>query len=119
MRRLAIVFLLALIPLQLAWAEANTYCTYEEDQPTHICHHVDQRAHINIDDEDKDRQSDSWNTTDKPHCQHHHGESTQIMSLLSQSLDGTSTQDFAPGTAPFSKIPPLARIDRPKWSVLA
>lgn len=40
MRRWLLIFLLALLPLQLSWAAASAYCQHERDtQPEHWGHH--------------------------------------------------------------------------------
>lgn len=40
MRRWFLIFLLALLPLQLSWAAASAYCQHERDtQPEHWGHH--------------------------------------------------------------------------------
>lgn len=40
MRRWFVIFLLALLPLQLSWAAASAYCQHERDaQPQHWGHH--------------------------------------------------------------------------------
>ncbi len=51
MRHWLLVFLLALLPLQLSWAAASAYCQHERDtQPEHWGHHDSE-----VRDTDRDR----------------------------------------------------------------
>ena len=39
MKRLLLVFLLSLLPLQAVWATAARYCAHEQTAPQHVGHH--------------------------------------------------------------------------------
>nr|WP_151638592.1 DUF2946 family protein [Noviherbaspirillum malthae] len=41
MKKLILIFLLALLPLQYSWAVIASYCQHEKEHVTHIGHHAD------------------------------------------------------------------------------
>lgn len=118
MRKLFVIFLLVLIPMQLTWAAVAVYCQHDADLTTqHFGHHDHKHADASTDDTDIDKSKLSKG----PHgdcgvCQAH--SSLAVASDLSFPIYNGMT----PLQAHNTDFPPsslLSRPERPKWARLA
>jgi len=59
-KKLLIIFLLVLIPLQYSWAAVAVYCQHEKEETTHVGHHKHEHA-------GKAQQADADSALSAPH----------------------------------------------------
>lgn len=114
MKKLLLIFLLAILPLQFSWAAAAVYCQHENEVNTqHIGHHEHQHKTSHADDESKDSSKIKLHAD----CVSCHG-STASFAILS-----TDAQLHAPSAhviaadAYMLNSTHLSRPERPKWSL--
>ena len=118
MKRLLIILMLIVVPLQLSWAAAAAYCEHESKPKTvHFGHHEHQ--HIASAEEIKSDASKSAATVDGD-CTSCHLGSIAILTLPSPDmiLDIVSAPSITAGT-PLLASSRLSRPERPKWAVAA
>lgn len=119
MRRYLILFLLVLMPLQLSWAAAGSYCGHETGpQANHFGHHPHEHAAGDAPDLDAGT-PDKQSSAPHPDCGTCHGGNLVVLSNEGPSTFVTS--------AASRFVPPWDRIsssltyppERPKWASLA
>lgn len=112
MRRLVTILLLVLMPLQITWAAACSYCSHHEQGKATRYFGQDVDGHA-----DNSDQPGSQNGAEQPHCCHHHGGA--LGTVTSVSLPTYTAHGTLAG-ADNSRLPTAlpTRIERPKWSCL-
>ncbi len=123
MRRLFILALLALLPLQFSWAAVASYCEHETQGDGHFGHHEHQHR-VNATSDagpvsDADLQADPTSGAMDLDCGHCHGNlsalptlSAKPPALLSTAPPTASLREAGNADAP-------ARPERPQWLRLA
>lgn len=119
MRRLLLVFLAILLPIQFAWAGAAAYCAHEENSTTaatraHIGHHVHEHASSHA---DKAKPGQKLPDADCTAC-HFPGAHGVIARLFVPDSHHAVAVRYLPREAGFGSIPSRAP-DRPQWPRLA
>jgi hypothetical protein len=117
MRRWLTIFLLVLIPLQLSWAAAASYCQHESGAAAkHFGHHEHQHNAA----DGKDAFPDPAKTTGgDPDCASCHA---GCASVLLSAVTGASLADSSLDTTEYGArltSPPFERLERPQWRLLA
>lgn len=118
MKRLLVIFMLVVIPLQLSWAAAAVYCEHETNPTTvHFGHH--EHKHIASADEVKADASKSAAAVDGD-CTSCHLGGIAILSMLvpAIALDLVSAPSIIAGNSLLASSRP-SRPERPKWAVAA
>ena len=116
MRRLLLIFLLVFMPLQSIWAAASPYCGHETvSQSSHFGHH----AHEHAADESPAAAKASTAAAADMDCHTCHGAGCGLAHSPSAQAIVVATA-HPPGHAALAwPSIPLARPERPNWSVLA
>ena len=117
MRRLFMIFLLVLMPLQLSWAAIASYCQHEIGAAAkHFGHHDHQHKTA----DGKDASSDPAKTTGgDPDCASCHA---GCLSALPGAVTIAALADSSLGAADYwarLTSPPFERLERPQWRALA
>ncbi|RYG99396.1 MAG: cobalt-zinc-cadmium resistance protein [Alphaproteobacteria bacterium] len=114
MKRLFLIFLLVLLPLQFSWAIAGAYCAHEEAAAPHFGHHV--HKHDETKDDGKHEAKNVQVDTDCDYC--HHVPTSPIFAADSTlAQPGLTVHLRYDGPRYASYIPDL--IPRPDWQVPA
>lgn len=119
MRRLIVVFMLALLPFQFSWSAVAAYCMHENstDQAQHLGHHEHKHeAKSGVGQADKTSQGTDMSDVDCSVC---HGAGIGALNF-SYASQGTS-HDGSVGVQPHVQLAGVTPTppDRPQWSVLA
>lgn len=118
MKRLLVIFMLVVMPLQLSWAVAAVYCEHEVNPTTvHFGHH--EHKHIASADEAKTDGSKSAAAVDGD-CTSCHLGGIAILTMPTPGLamDLVSAPLVTNGHSLLASSRP-ARPERPKWTVAA
>ncbi len=121
MRRWLILFLLALLPLQVSWAAAATvdYCAHDQGGAPHFGHHEDANAHDHdVHDHDAHAsEADQSHGAGQLHLDHEHNHLSGFLGLLSEVDISArkSPQLFTRGDALIYLSPPPGNLERPNW----
>lgn len=118
MKRLLIILMFLIVPLQLSWAAAAAYCEHETNPSTvHFGHH--EHKHIASTDEAKIDGSKSAAAADSD-CTSCHlgGIAILTMPAPSMALDLVSAPSITAGNPLLASSRP-SRPERPKWVVAA
>ena len=114
MKRLFLIFLIVLLPLQFSWAIAGAYCAHEEAAAPHFGHHV--HKHDETKDDGKHKAKKIQVDADCDYC--HHVPTSAIFAANSTlAQPGLTVHLRYDGPRYASYIPDL--IPRPDWQVLA
>jgi cytochrome c553 len=113
-KRLLLILLLTILPLQYSWAAAAVYCQHEREHSVHFGHHGHQHQ---AQAETKDKSDDGSSIKVHADCVTCHGGSVGIMMMplesgLHQPLAVANT---ANPNLLVSTFPP--RPERPQWSL--
>jgi hypothetical protein len=126
-RRILVILLLALLPLQFSWAAVASYCGHEEEAATHFGHHEHQHHADTVGNAEPvaDLDTTSDTTGDKLpgamdlDCGHCHGTCSAMLTLpmglpgaLSTALSSVTLNEAGGAHAP-------TRPERPQWLPLA
>ena len=124
MKNLALIWLIAFLPIQMTWAAVSVYCTHHEDDKAaqHFGHHGDEHeGHHDYEHEDviaadnDSGQPDSQKTTEQSHGHHHHGGTLGMMTFVWLPTHDASSTETTPGLqALISSLPP-SQPERPNW----
>lgn len=118
MKRLLIIFMLIVVPLQLSWAAAAVYCEHESNPKTvHFGHH--EHEHIASADEIKTDAEKSVAALDGD-CTSCHLGGIAILALPAPALmpDVLSAPSITAGNSLLASSR-SSRPERPKWAVAA
>jgi hypothetical protein len=125
MRRWLVVLLLVLMPLQMSWAAAASYCEHEIGAGADHFGHHDLAAHghghgdggaVPDDAVSSDAATSPAPTTDCGHCHGYGAGLVAVMpSLQAQALSGTAPSAVEPAYAEHLSAQP----ERPQWAFLA
>lgn len=115
MRRLLVLIMLCLLPLQISWAAVANYCGHEQDKTAqHFGHHGDEHT-VSSDIPDDGAQAGKSNPT------HDHCHLSCFMGILSAShlpaIDFSQPSLHCDNRFPSSLAPD--KPERPKWSAPA
>jgi hypothetical protein len=115
MRRLLIILMMIVLPFQLSWAAAATYCQHESSPVvTHYGHHV--HKHLATSGDAKSDSSPSKLLSDDD-CTVCHLGGVGIVSMPSFAFPATSaTSETARGIVPLLTSTRPDRPERPKWT---
>ena len=117
MRRLFMIFLLVLMPLQLSWAAMASYCQHETGAAAkHFGHHDHQHKAADGKDAAPDPAKTGGGDPDCASC--HAGGTSVLADALTIHLVADSSLGTADHRARLTS-PPFERIERPQWGVLA
>ena len=117
MRRLFMIFLLVLMPLQLSWAAMASYCQHETGAAAkHFGHHDHQHKAADGKDAAPDPAKTGGGDPDCASC--HAGGTSVLADALTIHLVADSSLGTADHRARLTS-PPFERIERPQWRVLA
>lgn len=118
MRRLLLVFLSILLPLQFAWAGAAAYCSHEKlDSPAAVTWHFGHHAHEHKADNDKQPGKAKLPDADCAAC-HFPGSHGLFVETSMPGEYHFVTLRYQPRDSAFGSIP-LPVPDRPQWRRLA
>lgn len=114
MRRLLIILMMVVLPLQLSWAVAATYCQHESRPvASHFGHHV--HKHLAKPGDGKSSTSPSKLLSDDD-CTVCHLGSAGIVSMPSFFIPvAISSLDLTPDVVPLLTSTRPSRPERPKW----
>ena len=114
MRRWLSMFLLIVLPLQISWAVAATYCQHETGSTQHFGHH-DHKHHA----EDNQKLAKASPSDVDNDCAVCHAGCIAALTAFSSSLPeiGVSADHFR--TVPFFFFFPGEQPERPNWSISA
>tara|TARA_R110001599_G_scaffold64023_1_gene178315 strand:- start:12557 stop:12916 length:360 start_codon:yes stop_codon:yes gene_type:complete len=118
MKRLLIILMFLIVPLQLSWAAAAVYCEHETNlSSVHFGHH--EHKHIASADEVKTETSKSAAAVDGdcPTC-HLGGIAILNMPIPMMALDLISASSIIAGNPLLASSRP-SRPERPKWATAA
>jgi cytochrome c553 len=113
-KKLLLILLLTILPLQYSWAAAAVYCQHGQEHSKHFGHHGHQhQAQAKVDDNSGDGSSIKLHAD----CVTCHGGTVGIMAMPfeSQAYKPSVTSNVANTRFPVSPLPP--RPERPKWSL--
>ena len=111
-RRLLIMFLFVLLPLQSVWATAAAYCEHRSDaHQEHFGHH-DGHHHATAGDAPSDSAS-AGADADASHC---HGTCAALLTVHLILPTFTATQPTTGCADPGRLAPALSRPERPQWT---
>ena len=115
MRRLLVILMIVVLPFQLSWAAAATYCQHESSSVvSHFGHHV--HKHLAKAGDAKSDTSPSKLLSDDD-CSVCHLGGVGIVSMSSVSFHAAmATSDTAHGIAPLPTSTRPERPERPKWT---
>lgn len=119
MRRLIILFMLCLLPVQISWAVVSDYAAHEPSDNPHDVHHLDSHAVATVFDLDLPSQSGE---PDQANLQHDHCHCAGYIGLLTMAqFNSAMVPDvlYMQGTSPVYTSQILDRPERPKWLPLA
>lgn len=117
MRRWLAIFLLVFMPLQLTWAAVSTYCQHESGaKAKHFGHHDHQHKAVDGKDAAPDPLKYGGGDPDCAAC--HAGCASTLADSVTIPLIVDSSFDTADYRARLTS-PPLKRLERPQWRVLA
>ena len=117
MRRLVAVFLLCLLPVQIAWASAADYCGRESGDASHSPHYNDPSAR-----ESGTLDADPLGDGSDIDLLHDHCHLASFIGLLTEGVVTTAivvTVSALHGVNPAFSSQVLERLERPKWHPLA
>lgn len=117
MKRLLIIFMLIVVPLQLSWAAAAAYCEHESNPKTvHFGHH--EHKHIASAAEIKSDASKSAAAIDGD-CTSCHLGGIAILAMPASTLmlDVLGAPSITAGNSLLASSRP-SRLERPKWAVI-
>jgi len=117
MKRLLIILMLIVVPLQLCWAAAAVYCEHESNPKTvHFGHH--EHKHIASAEEIKSDASKSAAAIDGD-CTSCHLGGIAILTIPAQALmlDVANAPSITSGNPLLASSRP-SRPERPKWAVV-
>ncbi|KQQ86738.1 hypothetical protein [Massilia sp. Leaf139] len=114
MKRIFLIVLLVLLPLQFSWAIAGTYCAHEEAAAPHFGHHVHKH-----DDTGDDGKHEAKKLQADPDCDYcHHVPSNAIAPAAPACAQPGPSMHLRTESPRFSShIPEL--IPRPDWLLRA
>jgi hypothetical protein len=118
-KKLLLIFLLAVLPLQYAWAAAAVYCQHEQEQEhsMHVGHHSHQHDEVQVDADDKPGDTASLEVdTDCVTC---HGGAVGIATVPFASPPYKPLVAANAAQASLLASPLPLRPERPKWSLAA
>lgn len=118
MRRLLVILMMVVLPLQLSWAAAAGYCQHESSSvASHFGHHV--HKHLAKSGDSKLGTSASKLVADDD-CTVCHLGGVGIVSMVSFSFPvAIATSDMAGGIVPLLTSIRPERPERPKWTPAA
>lgn len=117
MKRLLIIFMLIVVPLQLSWAAAAVYCKHETNPKTvHFGHHEHQ--HVASADELKTDTPKSASAVDGDCTSCHLGGVALLTITPVITFDALSTSLIIADNSLLASSRP-SRPERPKWAVAA
>ena len=118
-KRALIIMMLFLLPLQLVWAGAATYCEHhaEAHQP-HFGHH-DGHHHATVGDAQSDGDAASVGAAADVDASHCHGTCAALLTVRLQVPTFTATQPATGCADPGQSAPVLSRPERPQWTLHA
>lgn len=112
MKRLLILFMLLILPLQATWAVASAYCQHEQGTATqHFGHHAHQHQAA-----DKDKSDGGLQASFHADCAFCH---LGCVGVVTSSLDTPSIAAVSPAVSPEISFLPaifLEGPERPKWA---
>ena len=117
-KRVVLILLLALVPIQMTWAAVNVYCAdhVESTAAQHAEYHNDHNEHEYTDtDHDDSGESDSQKTTEQAQGHHHHGGTVGLLSSVSLPTHKTSSSDMHTKLQARISSPPPSQPERPNW----
>jgi len=116
MRRLLVIFLLVLLPLQLSWASVAAYCAHEsESQAQHFGHH-DHQHQASQDQDNTDSKLSGSIDSDCGTC--HAGCCVAMLGNI-QIKSPVHASNVIDGSWTGLTSPPLEIPERPNWAALA
>lgn len=123
MRKLFVIFLLVLMPLQSSWAVAAEYCTHHEEDAAaqHFGHHADEHADSASDaGTDDGVQSNSDTTPGQPHSDNcHHFSVAGLVDTASHVFHDTPDAPLSWDRQASGPSTSTSLIERPNWASLA
>lgn len=114
-RRLVLVFMMCLLPLQWSWAAAASVCQHESSGKAHFGHHEHQHAHTG---EHADGSSHDGPAAEHPDCQVCHGIGVACLAPLE---GGDNTWAVSPPQPHYARVlpePPVESLLRPPLKTL-
>jgi len=114
-KRLLLILMLLVLPLQSTWAVVATYCQHEKEvMTTHFGHHEHEHA------EDDAAGTEQSSATTHPDCLNCHGAAAG-MAIAPSAFAGSLrlTKALLSRSARLLPAPIPHRPERPKWTVVA
>ncbi len=116
MRRLSVIFLLVLLPLQLSWASVAPYCQHETDNRTRHFGHHDHQHQASLDQGNADSKLSGGIDNDCGTC--HAGCCVAFMGDI-EFKSPVRVSDVIDGYRTGCTSPPLDIPERPDWAAPA
>lgn len=116
MKRLLLLLLTLLLPLQFSWAALSPYCGDEHETAAAHALHDDQGGHHHADVADA---ADADEGEDAADCGHCHGHLTPLPTGDAQPARQPLAAPWVPDSAAATAARPGPRPERPQWATLA
>ena len=119
MRRWLSIFLLIVLPLQVSWVMAASYCQHETGWGEHFGHHVHKHQTEGDENGSDDKLADGTSPNTDNDCPLCHAESVAALISFGNSLpEVQAVADCCRTARPFLSIP-SDQPERPNWNVAA
>lgn len=119
MRRILLIFLVVMMPLQLGWAAVSSYCQHESGAAAkHFGHHEHQHQQASKASDTDQGKGKAFGTVDAD-CHFCHACSPVILSNAADVISLVTKPLFAMRAADVSRSNPSPRPERPNWVALA
>lgn len=118
MRRLILVFVMCLLPLQWSWAAAASLCSHETGG-SHFGHHEHQHDACASTAQDADASTSAERAGGHPDCQVCHGIGAAFMTVPAKLAHVWSDGGPSPRHAGYLPDPPVETLLRPPLSFVA
>lgn len=111
MRRWLSIFLLIVLPLQMSWAVAASYCQHETGTPQHLGHH----EHEHPADDDGERSADAMSADVENDCPLCHAASVAALTSFGSALpEVRAVTDYCRTSGLLASLPG-DQPERPNW----
>jgi hypothetical protein len=118
MRRLILVFVMCLLPLQWSWAAAASLCSHEAGG-SHFGHHEHQHDTCASSAQDAEEPTGTERAGGHPDCEVCHGIGAAFMSAPARMAHGWSDNGPLPWHVGYLPEPPVETLLRPPLSFVA
>lgn len=119
MRRLVLIFMMCLLPLQWSWAAAASVCAHEGETATHFGHHEHQHGGEAKSDHGEQQPSDSKSGGYHPDCHSCHAMGAVCLAHASDSQPAWAATQHRSDYSRYFPEPPVESFLRPPLNLVA